>query len=459
MTASAPASPAGTCPPATIFLSAEILTTGNISALFPLHGRVIFGTPPAHPVTLEVAAGDRRANFTVTPADCGTLEDGGCYYDYLLVLNTFLLEDGAQPLRLSVLESPGSSTGHTVVIDNSSALGRSTATAIAAHPGQRWIWREGEVDSSHFPIDDARLAPWFDRADAADMVPVMAARSGLDTAEAGALADFVEHGFCILPGRVDATLLERVNADLDAMLARGEIRVAGEGEDHRVEQIHEKSDAARAIWTLPPVMKFLRAVFQQEPLPCQTLVFIRGSGQDMHQDTIHLTAFPAGYMCGVWIALEDIEADAGPLFVYPGSHRLPRLYCQSVDMSKVRDGDWSEFAQKFLPRLASELENAGCEQQTYLPRKGDILVWHENLTHGGSVRNDNTLSRRSIVSHYFSEGAAVWYDSSGRCGGTTALEPGGRRHAFNSALRVVRGVVNGSIRPRNLRALWRMRKR
>ena len=28
-------------------------------------------------------------------------------------------------------------------------------------------------------------------------------------------------------------------------------------------------------------------------------------------------------MCGVWIALEDVDPDEGPLSYYPGSPRLP----------------------------------------------------------------------------------------------------------------------------------------
>lgn len=452
------ASPAATCPPTSIFLSKEFLTSRSISALFPLHGRIVFSDTLDSTLSLKVSAAGHEASFPIAPADCGQLEGGGCYYDYLLVLNSFQLENGPQDISLCVLESPESAVSHTIFVDNSSTLGRITAGAIGAHPERRWIWREGEVDASHFPVDDPGLTPWFDREDATELAPAVAASGGLDDGEARALVDFVTLGFCTLPEQVDASLLERLNNDLDAMLDRGDIHVAEAGQDHRVEQIHEKSSAAREIWTLPSVMRFLRAVFQEEVLPCQTLVFIRGSGQDMHQDTIHLTAFPAGYMCGVWIALEDIDEDAGPLFVYPGSHRLPRLYCKTVGMSKVHDGDWSEFAEKFLPRLASELEKAGCEKQTYLPRKGDILVWHENLTHGGSMPRDKNLSRRSIVSHYFSAGAAVWYDSSGRCGSTMAAQTDKRRHAVHSALRVARGLLQGSIRMGNLRTLWRMRR-
>ena len=451
------ASPEG--PHATIFLSQHFLASQYLSALFPLHGRINFDTPLTSPVTLEVSVSGKNACFEITPTDCQPRDEGGSYHDYLLVLNTFQLGNGPQTVNLNVAGSSGSSVTQEVTVNNASKLGVVTADAIANHPARRWIWREGEVDSSHFPINDPGLTPWFDREDARDMAPLFAARSGLNADEASALADFVTQGFCTLPERVNASLLDRLNADLDTLLGRGDIQVADEGEDHRIEQIHEKSAAARELWTLPSVTKFLRAVFQEEVLPCQTLVFLRGSGQDMHQDTIHLTAFPAGYMCGVWIALEDIDEDAGPLFVYPGSHRLPRLYCDTVGIGKVHDGDWSEFAEMFLPRLEHELEAAGCAKQTYLPRKGDILVWHENLTHGGSMRRNNSLSRRSIVSHYFSEGAAVWYDSSGRCGDTMAAQPDRRRNTLDTALQTVRGLLNGSLRLNSLRARWRARVR
>ena len=450
-------SPEATCPDATINMSVDFLARRQLSALCPLHGRITFSQPLSSEVTLEVRVAGNSERFTIAPADCQPQDDGGSYHDYLLVLNTFLLGNGPQTVQLTLLDVAGSKVAREVTVDNASDLGRLAANTIANYPGRRWIWREGEVDSTHFPIYEPSLTPWFDRADAEQKAPKLAAQSGLTAAEADALTDFVRQGFCTLPDPVDTSLLDRINADLDAMLERGDIRIADEGEDHRIELVHEKSDAARELWTLPSVMRFLQAIFQEHVLPCQTLVFIRGSGQDMHQDTIHLTAFPAGYMCGVWIALEDVDEDAGPLFVYPGSHRLPRLYCETVGMGKVHNGDWAEFAEKFLPRLERELEDAGCVKQAYLPRKGDILVWHENLAHGGMMRNDNTLSRRSIVSHYFSEGAAVWYDSSGQCGKTRAAQPSEQRGTLGAVQQVAHAALNGSRWLSRLRALWRTR--
>ena len=44
-------------------------------------------------------------------------------------------------------------------------------------------------------------------------------------------------------------------------------------------------------------------------------------------------------------------------------------------------------------------EAAGLPLQTFLPRKGDALIWASDLVHGGStMQNNNT--RKSIVTHY-----------------------------------------------------------
>jgi hypothetical protein len=83
---------------------------------------------------------------------------------------------------------------------------------------------------------------------------------------------------------------------------------------------------------------------------------------------------------------------------------------------KVRADDWAEFGQKVPPMWRSLLDEGGYPREIYRPKAGDVLIWHENLMHAGSVRKDVTKSRRSIVGHYFARGAVVYYDSSGRPG-------------------------------------------
>jgi ectoine hydroxylase-related dioxygenase (phytanoyl-CoA dioxygenase family) len=163
----------------------------------------------------------------------------------------------------------------------------------------------------------------------------------------------------------------------------------------------------------------LDVLFQCRAWPCQSLAYLYGSQQDAHQDTIHLTAFPAGYMCGIWIALEDVRADSGELAIYPGSHRFPRRYMHQAGCAKVRD-DWTEFGNTVVRQWQEDVADSGIEQLPYRPRKGTVLIWHENLMHLGTVRRNLDLTRRSIVFHCFAEGAVVFYDSTGEVG---FLEP------------------------------------
>jgi hypothetical protein len=62
------------------------------------------------------------------------------------------------------------------------------------------------------------------------------------------------------------------------------------------------------------------------------------------------------------------------------------------------------------------------ETLVYRPKKGTVLVWHENLLHAGSVRKDSSLERRSIVIHSFADGAVAYYDSTGLCGSAVRRE-------------------------------------
>ena len=82
----------------------------------------------------------------------------------------------------------------------------------------------------------------------------------------------------------------------------------------------------RALATAPKVLALLDELYGREPLPFQTLNFRRGTQQAPHSDALHFSTIPAGFMCGVWVALEDMDMDNGPLVYYPGSHLLPEVH-------------------------------------------------------------------------------------------------------------------------------------
>ena len=69
-----------------------------------------------------------------------------------------------------------------------------------------------------------------------------------------------------------------------------------------------------------------------------------------------------------------------------------------------------------VSRWRALLDESGLAPVPYVAKRGDILIWHENLMHAGTLRTDKSLSRRSIVTHNFAKGGVVYYDSSGDVG-------------------------------------------
>jgi ectoine hydroxylase-related dioxygenase (phytanoyl-CoA dioxygenase family) len=230
------------------------------------------------------------------------------------------------------------------------------------------------------------------------------------------LRHFVREGYIVLDNFVPGDWCDRINRDLDSLIRSGRFHYESPGQ--RMEKLFERSKATRDLWSHPEILKVLSAIYDDIALPCQTLNFIHGSQQDVHQDLVHLTPFPAGMMCGVWVALEDVHPDSGPLIVYPGSHRLPRLYTRTVPVEKVRDGNWRPFVDQYSPRLMELIKQAGLEPVYYTPKAGSVLIWHETLAHGGSQRKSDSITRKSMVSHYFARGGMAFYDSTGLPGWT-----------------------------------------
>jgi hypothetical protein len=69
------------------------------------------------------------------------------------------------------------------------------------------------------------------------------------------------------------------------------------------------------------------------------------------------------------------------------------------------------------------VKSEGYERLVYRPKAGQILVWHENLIHGGSPRVQSDRTRLSVVSHYFAKGSVGYYDSRGEAAALETLDP------------------------------------
>lgn len=327
--------------------------------------------------------------------------------------NTHLIPNGKHALRIDVIDGNAAVTAQgSYDIHNVGSLAEDVRDSFR-NAGVPLVY-VGDSDHSIYAPAERLLKAWTDLPDAGQRVDEMESRGQVSASEADMLRRFLRDGFVVLDEKLPEPMIDAANKAMDDAIASG-YQGFQEGSSQRLEQMHVHYPAIRDIWLHGPVHRFLSLVFGAESQPCQSLVYVNGSQQDAHQDTIHLTPFPAGLMSGVWIALEDVRLGAGELAVYPGSHRLPRVYMETDGTSKVR-GDWTEFGEKVVSRWRALLDESGLAPVPYVAKRGDILIWHENLMHAGTLRTDKSLSRRSIVTHNFAKGGVVYYDSSGDVG-------------------------------------------
>ena len=120
------------------------------------------------------------------------------------------------------------------------------------------------------------------------------------------------------------------------------------------------------------IMNMLTHLYNRKPVPFQTLNFYLGTEQKLHSDQIHFCSDPINLMCGVWIALEDVSMDSGPLVYYPGSHKLPFYTMQRL---KLEPGNYSEYEKK----IQQKIDKFGLLPHYGNIKKGDIIIWHANL--------------------------------------------------------------------------------
>lgn len=158
------------------------------------------------------------------------------------------------------------------------------------------------------------------------------------------------------------------------------------------------SETVRSTALEPRVTPMLGEILGDDPVLINTLTIDVGTAQGPHVDTLFMTPLTDDALVATWTAFEDVTVDRGPLFYYPGSHRLsPYLF--SNGLQHVVDGEFPDW----WAAIDRGMKELGIEREVFLPKRGDVFIWHARLVHGGSPIHDLTKSRKSLVSHFFTK--------------------------------------------------------
>ena len=147
----------------------------------------------------------------------------------------------------------------------------------------------------------------------------------------------------------------------------------------------------------------------KEIIPFHTIHFLEGSEQRAHSDSIHMSTEPEGYLIASWTALEATDQNNGPLFFYPGSHRLPYISCLDYESgnSKWRIGGRY---RKYEDKIQEIISTQNFDKKYFYADPGDVLIWHANLLHGGDSIKESERTRKSMVAHYFCEDVVCYHE-------------------------------------------------
>ena len=264
---------------------------------------------------------------------------------------------------------------------------------------------------------------WPDLPNGLDIIADKLDIGQITAEEAERLRFWRMHGYVVLEGAIPGQLIDGARQALeDAYSGKlaGQLfecgTVTGDREpahwqpgfnDHPAKalDIHFQSRAIRDAIFSAPIVDFLRLIFESRALASQTLGFWRGSSQEGHQDTAYVAYSLPRNFAASWIALEDVTMGAGELFYFDGSHKLGDfLYGGSKKtIHDCRRMDGGPFPQSevdaFVESLRVRSREQGYKRLPFAAKKGDVLIWHADLVHGGSPISQ-ALTRKSVVTHY-----------------------------------------------------------
>lgn len=264
------------------------------------------------------------------------------------------------------------------------------------------------------PGKDTKFSPlWIDRLDAKSVLEAKMNTGVVSKELSDRLFDLIEYGYTILRGAISEELADRLTEEMSSVSRNPEAFIARRDRDAYLHPTQEVVDDARfrlidfhvnstqshkAIYA-SKIDRLLQAVFARPANAFQCLTFMHGSQQAMHQDGAYVAVSEPLQFLASWIALEDVIEGNGELMYYAGSNHLDDFLFPGGSKSWVPDTHGEAVHQQFLRSIVERSKAQDMPYQTFLPKKGDALIWSADLVHGGTV-NTRGGTRRSMVSHY-----------------------------------------------------------
>jgi ectoine hydroxylase-related dioxygenase (phytanoyl-CoA dioxygenase family) len=221
------------------------------------------------------------------------------------------------------------------------------------------------------------------------------------------LRAYNDKGFAVIKNFLSEEQVDLINREIDELLADKKIKFRY---GNKLMFVIHHSNLLQSVGTDSKLMELLNVLIGGKAVLFQSINFIHGSEQATHSDSIHMTTYPLGGLLGAWIALDKIDDENGALHYYPGSHKLPYYLNKDYDNegNKFLVGD--KTYDKYEDMIEQKIKELNLPKEKFYAEKGDLLVWHANLFHGGDPHLNKNKTRKSVVFHYFREGDVCYHE-------------------------------------------------
>lgn len=223
---------------------------------------------------------------------------------------------------------------------------------------------------------------------------------------------FVEGGYATWPQLISEDEANAICSEVNQLIDQGALSFNYTGT--KIMDAWQQVSSIRELAKSERITTVLSSLVGAPVEPFQTIYFEKGSEQAAHSDYFHMTTYPDFGLIAIWIALEPIHSENGPVFYYPGSHQWPPVFNKDLPLKENQlflDANPNRCYETHLNRV---IEKSGIEPETFVANTGDALIWHANLVHGGSKQIDPLATRRSLVIHYFASEAICYHEISQR---------------------------------------------
>lgn len=254
--------------------------------------------------------------------------------------------------------------------------------------------------------------PWMDKPTTTiEHIQQQLSRTTLPAIIQEQLLQWKEKGYLIIP-RLFTTEADTINSEIERLKTERKVDFNFTG--RKIMDAWQYSEPISNVFRNKQVLDIFQFIFQKPVIPFQTINFVYGSEQKPHSDSIHMTTEPLGYLAAIWVALEDIHEGSGELIFYPGSHTLPYIMSEDYDTGNnallIGDHNYDRYEDK----IAAVIQQYQLKPHYFHAKKGDVLIWHANLLHGGNIITDKNLTRKSMVAHYYADGVLCYHEISQR---------------------------------------------